>query len=99
MNPDFFDNNFLATDANLIFLSKILLKAQLIFFFIFYAISEKMCHRVEVSTIYQLLFFTIPYLYLNRAWLCDSCKVLQPYTKPKNVDTKLRYHSVFVFIY
>ena len=84
-----FDNNFLATDANLIFLSKIdkELKSVIenIFFHLLCAFKKR-CHRMEISTLYQLLFFfTIPYLYLNRAWLCDNCKVQQLSTKPKNV--------------
>ena len=46
---------------------------------------------MKISTLYQFLFFLIPYLYLNRAWLCDNCKVQQLSTKPWNVYTKLKY--------
>ena len=46
---------------------------------------------MEISTLYQFLFFTIPDLYLNKAWLCDNCKVQQLSMKPKNVYTKLAY--------
>ena len=46
---------------------------------------------MKILTLYQFLFFTIPYLYLNRAWLCDNCKVQQLSTKPLNVYTKLKY--------
>ena len=47
---------------------------------------------MEISTIYPLLFFfTIPYLYLNRAWLCDNCMVQQLSMKPKNVNNMLKY--------
>ena len=52
-----------------------------IFFNFLYDIKNR-CHRMKISTLYQFLFFTIPYLYLNRALLCDNCKVRPLFTKP-----------------
>ena len=46
---------------------------------------------MEVSTIYRLLVFTIPYLYLNRAWLCDNCKVKKNY--PWNLKCIILDHT------
>ena len=47
---------------------------------------------MEISTIYPLLFFlTIPYLYVNRAWLCDNCMVQQLSKKLKNINNRLNY--------
>ena len=79
MNSVFY-NNFLATDANLIFLRKIDKDQKSvieIIFFNFICDFKNRCHRMEISTLYQFLFFTFPYLYLNKAWLCDNCKVQQ----------------------
>ena len=36
-------------------------------------------------------YFSLAYLYLNRAWLCDNCKVEQLAMKHNNVYTKLKY--------
>ena len=52
---------------------------------------------MEILTIYPLLFFTIPYLYLKRAWLCDNCIVQQLSMKPKNVNDRLKYVLTVVY--
>ena len=57
----FFDNNFLATDANLIFLSKMDKDYKSVIdniFFQFLCDFKNRCHRMEYSTLYQLLIFT-----------------------------------------
>ena len=63
MNPVFY-SNFSATNANLIFLGKIDkdLKSVIenIFFFQFLCDFKNRCHRMEISTLYQFLFFNIP---------------------------------------
>ena len=58
----------------------------------YFIVLLKRYHRMEISTLYQLLFYTFSYLYqlffysfhyfyLNRAWLCDNCKVQQLFLK------------------
>ena len=57
---------------------------------------------MKFSKLYQNLFFTIPYLYLNRAWLCDNCKV-QPlkciYQSKCVLTTSWYRNKMYLFLY